>query len=277
MKTHITLTCLLAFVLTTASAEVLLSEPFDYPQGTDLNNQSGGTGFSSPWETMNAKVTHGGVLLEPGLLHGGLDPAIAGRSLMAPLTSGTYYFGFSAQNMNGGDTRAGISLGFQPWNNGGVQEYVTIFQGAESSTWSLALFEGTETTETLQDIAQTTFSTTMLTHFVLKISLGESDNSAIISLFINPTASTEPVMANASVSGTLSKIEDLAFVSNAPRSGGTLKTNLMLGAPIAATTFAEAATFAVPELSTFAFLIGWPAFLIGIARTIRRKFQTKAS
>ena len=83
--------CLVGLVLATGSAHAALNtyEGFDYVPGTDIREQSGGTGWAvgSKWAGYDPQATWPGLVTSSGLSYGNL--AIKGNALTTATTPGT--------------------------------------------------------------------------------------------------------------------------------------------------------------------------------------------
>ena len=149
-------------------------EHFDYPPGTIVTNQAGGSGFTGVWsgDPDGSFVVTNLNLTYPGVDTAGnsalLSPVTAStwtyfRSLEQGLSNGVYYIGFLAQKISANEPSRYFGLGL--FTNG--VEMALIGQGSGFANWNVnrvvVPVGGGGTTNTLESsVSSTTFSYLLL-------------------------------------------------------------------------------------------------------------------
>jgi autotransporter-associated beta strand protein len=171
-----------------AHAQLLAYEGFDYAADTSLASQNGGTGWVGAWSSVIAGS--GTALVEdPGFSYGALEVSgnhavitptnaitYSTRSLAQSFNTGTIYLSLLAQNLNEGTRGGGLILRSTDAQIG----FVGQLNGTTS--WGInATSGGTSTTQA------TTNSALTLSLLVLKIEFDFNDTFDRLSLLVNPT------------------------------------------------------------------------------------------
>lgn len=147
-KTFVLLSTMLACVICSGVQSVRAGtaiESFDYPAGSALIGQSGGTGWNGAWTTVTGATTNSvisaGSLTYSGITSSGnkMTSVASGngdsralRTLATGYNSGTVYFSTLAQNLNDSVRYLGLAL------YESASEKVLLGQGSNFSNWTLS-------------------------------------------------------------------------------------------------------------------------------------------
>lgn len=214
---------LLAFLAlsATAPAALLVYEPFDYPSGTSIGGQNGGTGFAGPWGAVGA---------------GNLDATAPGATYSNLVASG------NRLTTIGGSGGAGSALSFRDLSTSFGADNTTVWisligqrTGAQTGTggiggvpswvrgWNVSLFnagteilaigEGTRTTgdqdtwglvvsgsSTNAATVWTSKSVGVESFLLVRIDYLPGNDNAY--LWVNPSLASEPLISNADATTT---------------------------------------------------------------------------
>lgn len=197
-----------------AQAELLVHEPFDYAAGSDLNGQSGGTGWAGAWRDA---TNTGGTIQAGGLSHPGV--ASSGNHVLLSGATATYNIFRDIPNIAGGDGDTtwisfigqrvgpagtgdnpymrGVNVGFFNTEHPSRTERVTVgnSSNAAQNTWAYI------PTGSSNEIQPTTEPYTNQAWAVVRIDhIGDVNTPDNAYLFINPNPAVEPLIANADAS-----------------------------------------------------------------------------
>lgn len=269
---NLTIACAMcATVSGAARAELLFSETFQYPIGSNLAGQNGGTGFSAAWSGGNSTIVSGlggaGSAVQIGTQS--LRPLSAAASTTGTSTYFTYLM--NASSFSGGHY-TGISL----WNNGTEQMFFGIPWDAQKFGFDAHGGNGTA------DIKSIDFTPSPNTSYLVAVGLLPSATSgkvdvkmwATSNLAIDPnTLVAGP--ANASLIGSRSNFS-FNQISVAGDYAGSLKVSGLASSP----NISEAAAVSVngvPEIDPAGFG-SVAAVLTGALGLIeRRRVKAKAA
>ena len=241
---------------TTAQAELIAYDGFDYPAGTSLTGQTGPLGFSAPYTA----AASGSTVSSPGFgytdlpvtggkvaLTGSTNSGTFGMLTNSPETAGTTIYMSYLMQLTADAGYAGVSL-FD-----GTTE--TLFTGNRNSGANVFGIEAKVGTS-----ASSTASSASLSLVVYRIDF--TATGAKIRLYVNPTSGVEPATADAEVdrtspltydririqsSGTTGFVDELrigeTFADVAPVTSGIInQTITVLGSSVASGTGASPST-----------------------------------
>jgi MYXO-CTERM domain-containing protein len=216
-----------------AGALPLAYEGFDYPDGTDVSGQTGGSGFSTAWSTSVGDIVRAGSLgytdalgnVLPtsgghGYFEGSTGTAQPNRTL--PLVRGddgtTSWFSFVGQRLGAKDGdppsyRRGANISLFNSTLAASTEQLAIGEGTgrAEDTWSLIPDGGAGNTQASQvPFDQPSFIVVRIDH------LAGNDNAY---LFVNPVLGVEPNIATANATSIGSF--DYSFNRIRPFAGNT--------------------------------------------------------
>lgn len=178
-------TLVMACAASSLSADVLVEETFNYPDG-NLSGKSGGTGFSGNWSfgtngTGTVTVTNDAAVISGG------NTTWATRYIN-PVSSPSFYFSY---NISGSETTAVTSRSFLDvlvFKSGSS----TLFQtGMYYDTYGLRLRATAGGVDTNLTTAATTTLDTVYT-VVGKLTFNDGAGNAVLSIWINPTDESSP-------------------------------------------------------------------------------------
>ncbi len=177
-------------------------EGFDYPNGSDVALQDGGSGWAAAWVAKagnGAIVTEDGLLTYPGVVSTGgkmhfIHLGASGtttttyRQLGEALTSGTHYLRFLAQNLDEGRRYFGLGL-----FNGGT-ERALLGQASGFGNWTLNHVAGI-TNASYTNMLVSTVDSSEVALLVLKLEL--LDGPERVTLWVNPDLAQPETTATA--------------------------------------------------------------------------------
>ena len=276
---HVTLNVLIACGVFSVGIQstraATATEPFDYTIGSALLSQSGGSGWSTAWNTFSGNgtiTTEAGSLTYPGIASTGGKMRFTGvpltgtttalyRDLTYPLATGSVYVSCLAQNLNDGRRYFGVSL-----YSGGTEKTL-LGQASGNTNWTVNRVLGIT-----NNVAVSTVDSSALALLVLKLEFDTGNTSGFerATFWVNPDLSLPESLATA-VNGT-NYITDRDFGSiTRIRLGGGGYSATAGGDPtdhyLDEVVISSVTPFALPTLSEAVsngtVILSWPAENLG--------------
>lgn len=198
-------------------------ESFDYPDGATVVGQTGGTGWVGPWTAPSGPGTiliESGSLTYPGIVSSGGKMHLTGvagstvsvtsfRTNAAPLTNGTHYLRFMAQNLNGSYRYFGVAL------LNGSTEMMLVGQGSGHGSWTANRITNAPNNTNILISAVASTSPALL---VLKLEL--RDGLERVTFWVNPDLSQPENPATAVGGGAFETDRDFGQITRIRIGGG---------------------------------------------------------
>lgn len=254
MRSSLIVAGLLTFALTQAAHASAVYDGFNYPSGSSLAGQNGGTGWAGAWDNSQsaldvkiaAGLTFGGLATSPGSAQG--DPAALNVNVFYKRQLGS---SFGADN-----TTVFMSFLLHPDASPGFYgglNFGGLFVGQSGITTTYGIEAPTN------DISSTGISVVPGTTVFLVLRADFLPGNDKFSLYVDPTpGGTEPALADAIKTNFDLGTTDFIFMNNA---GGWTTDEIRIGDTFASVT----PTVAAPEPTTLV-LLATAVPIVGLRR-----------